>query len=240
MIITWKAPFYTFAVVLVILIIVIIGVPKSPPSKTNSDDSEGNEKTKLPGFAYIYTALMALVWLFAFTTIVTALFVTSEKLFAPQLIGFAVSSPGVGCMIGGLLFPVMFRTLKKNIMTVSLVIYALGYLCLFFSNGFVMLIIGNVLIGIGQGSMVAYIYCATAHKARSRAEKDMSLGLVSCAIGISAILQPFFMAAVGAINPGFATPYRFLFFVGIIGLAIWAILAFITRKDLGEPGMKAN
>lgn len=238
MIYTWKAPFYTFGVVLVIFAIVVVGVPKSPPQKQDNSDNMGTVKPRLPRFAYMYTGLMILAWVFVgFTALNMALFVMSEKLFAPDLIGITTSGPGIGCMIGGALFPLVFRSLKKNLLWVSIIPFAIGYFVLFMSHTFAFVMLGNILVGLGQGCIVAYIFCATAHKARSQAEKDMSMGLVSGAIGISAIIQPFAGALIVSLNPGFTTPYRFLFLITAAGLVLWALLALIMRKDLGNPGM---
>ncbi len=223
---TWRATFYPIAFVFVVLIIVILGVPKSPPQKNSS-----TEKVKLPGFAYKYTALMVLAWVFGFSTIMTSLFVINEKIFAPQLIGLAIAAVGIGCALGGVIYPTLLKISKKGVLSINLIIYAVGYIVLFLSHSFILVVIGNLLTGIGLIATASHINCATAQRATVQAEKDASLGLVGAAIGISAIFQPFITAGIVALNPGFTSQYRWIYLFCVISLFVWAILAFILRND---------
>lgn len=110
----WKYPFLCFSVCIVIMFVAIVGLPKSPPVNYSTDAIEGNaSKNGIPKVVYGLLIFMAFNWMiFAFNINNTALFMVTEKIGLPWMIGIAISLPGGISIISGLVFPNVYHKTK--------------------------------------------------------------------------------------------------------------------------------
>jgi len=103
----WNYPFLCFAVCLVIMVIAVFGLPKSDPGiKTMEVVDHHLSSRELPKIVYALVAFMTMNWIFfAFNIENTALFMISENIGLPWMIGIAICLPGGASIISGVMFP---------------------------------------------------------------------------------------------------------------------------------------
>lgn len=232
MVISWKMAFYSFSLILVILLIALFGLPKSSPrkglvQKTAAQDRKGES---LPGIVYLYALLMTLLWIvFAFATLNLALFITHENISPVWTIGICMLFPALGSIVAGIIFPPVRKALDRNFETTSLLIFALGFVLLFFSHSFPIVLIATALIGLGNGMLVPHIFNLTAERCKNPQQKDMAFGMVTAGITLGPLLSPFVQKLIIMLNPGADSTFRYIFICAVVCLAVASIVTFVVK-----------
>jgi MFS family permease len=230
--ISWKMAFYSFILILVILLIALFGLPKSTPKNRSIQEAtvEDRRKERLPGTAYLYALLMTLLWVFfAFATLNLALFITAEHICPIWTIGICMLFPGLGSSVAGVIFPPVHKALNKTFEGVSLLVFASGFVLLYFAHSFPIILIAAAFIGLGQGILVPHVFNLTAQKCTNPLQKDMAFGLVTACITFGPLLSPFVQRLIVMLNPGALSAFRFTYAFAVVCLVIGSIMAFIVR-----------
>jgi MFS family permease len=226
----WRYPFLCFAVCLVIMIVAIFGLPKSPPNMQTIEVVDHHLPSKnIPKIVYALVAFMSINWLFfAFNIENMALFMTTEKIGLPWMIGIAVCLPGGASIISGAIFPDFYNKTKEYIVSLSIAIFAIGYVVLYFTHSFEVQSIANILIGLGSGMLSPYILNLTSQKVE-KAHRDAAYGLVTSGIHIGFLLAPFAQLIIATISGN--ESFRFLYGFSAAILIVSTIMAlFVVMK----------
>jgi len=226
----WRFPFLAFSVCLIIMVVAIFGLPKSDPKKQQVDVVDHHMPSKdIPKIAYALVAFMAINWLFfAFNITNMALFMVTEKIGLPWMIGIGICLPGLASILSGAIFPNFYNKTKNYIVSISVAIFAIGYVVMYFTHSFATQSIANMLIGFGSGMLTPYILNLTSQKVE-KAHRDAAYGLVTSGIHIGFLAAPFAQLAIATILKN--ESFRFLYGFSAIMLIIATIVAlFVAIK----------
>lgn len=223
----WNYPFLCFGVCLVIMVIAIFGLPKSDPTmKTIEAVDQHLPSRGLPKIVYALVAFMTINWiLFAFNIENTALFMISENIGLPWMIGIAICLPGGASIISGAIFPNFYHKTKEYIVSISAAIFAIGYVVMSLTHSFAIQTIANILIGLGSGMLVPYILNLTSKKVE-KVHRDAAYGFVTSGIHLGFLLAPFVQLMIKNIT-GFES-YRFLCGLSATILIVFAMITFFA------------
>ena len=236
----WKYPFLCFSVCILIMFVAIVGLPKSPPAvNVNTVEAGDNHKAGkgIPKIAYALVLFMAINWMFfSFNINNTALFMVTEKIGLPWMIGFAIAFPGGISIISGLVFPSFYHKTKDYLVPICVAIFALGYIVMFFTHDFVTQCIANSLIGFGSGMLPPYILNLTSQKV-DKSQRDDAYGLVTSGIHIGFLSSPFIQLLISTVTG--IESFRSLYGICAMGLIICTIISLIavikmSRKRLQD------
>lgn len=230
----WKYPFLCFIVCIIIMFIAIAGLPKCPPASQSFDDSNLQTSGKgVPKIVYGLLLFMAANWMFfSFNINNTALFMTTEHIGVPWMIGIAISLPGGISIISGIIFSNFYHKTKHFLVPIAITIFALGYVVMFFTHSFATQCIANCLIGFGSGLIPPYILNLTSQKVELF-KRDSAYGIVTAGIHIGFLSSPFIQLFISTVT-GIET-FRTLYGMCAIGLIICTVVSFIVvmriKKD---------
>lgn len=230
----WKYPFLCFIVCLIIMFVAIAGLPNCPPVFQSVDDSNLQTSGKgVPKIVYGLLLFMAANWMFfSFNINNTALFMTTEHIGVPWMIGIAISLPGGISIISGIVFSNFYHKTKHFLVPIAITIFALGYLVMFFTHSFATQCIANCLIGFGSGLLPPYILNLTSQKVEL-SKRDSAYGIVTAGIHIGFLSSPFIQLLISTVT-GIET-FRTLYGMCAIGLIICTVISFIVvmriKKD---------
>lgn len=235
----WNYPFLCFAVCLVIMVIAIFGLPKSDPTMKTIEVVDHHLPSRaLPKIVYALVAFMTMNWiLFAFNIENTALFMISENIGLPWMIGIAICLPGGASIISGAIFPNFYHKTKEYIVSISAAIFAVGYVVMSFTHSFATQTIANILIGLGSGMIVPYILNLTSKKVE-KAHRDAAYGFVTSGIHLGFLLAPFVQLTIKNIT-GFES-YRFLCGVSAAVLIVVAVISFLAAMKQSKQITEAT
>ena len=226
----WRYPFLCFSVCLVIMLVSMVGLPKFPPKNEPVAVEEHHVSSKkIPKIAYILVLFMGLNWLlFAFNITNMALFMVEQNFATPWLIGLAICFPGFASIFSGMIFPNFYHKTKNYIAPISIAIYAAGFIAMYFTYGFGMQTVGNLLIGFGSGMLNPYILNLTSQKV-DKVHRDAAYGLVTSGIHIGYLAAPFVQLAIATISGN--ETFRFLYGVSAVILIVATVISvFVAAK----------
>jgi len=223
----WKYPFLCFSVVLVIMLIAMVGLPKSPPV-VHAVEAESHLPVGkgVPKIVYGLLLFMIANWmLFAFNINNTALFMLTEKIGQPYMIGMAISLPGGISIISGLVFPSFYHKTKNFLVPISIAIFAAGYVVMYFTHDFNTQCIANSLIGLGSGMLVPYILNLVSQKVEE-SKRDSAYGIVTAGIHIGFLSSPFVQLLISTLTG--ITAFRTLYGMCAIALIVCAVISIVV------------
>ncbi len=232
----WNYPFLCFSVCLIIMVVAIVGLPKSPPVLQEDAVASHLPTKNIPNTVYILVAFMAVNWiLFAFNIENMALFMTTENIGLPWMIGIAICLPGGASIISGAVFPEVYRKTKEYIVSLSVAVFAAGYIVMAFTHSFGTQSVANILIGLGSGMLTPYILNLTSQKVEKE-HRDAAYGFVTSGIHIGFLLAPFVQLTIRTITG--IESYRFLCELSAAALIIFAIIAFLLAMKKANQSTK--
>lgn len=223
----WRYPFLCFSVCILIMFVAIVGLPKSPPVEHTVNVTGGHTSGKgIPKVAYALALFMTVNWMiFAFNINNTALFMVTEKIGLPWMIGIAISLPGGISIISGLVFPNFYHKTKHYLVPISIAIFAIGYMVMFFTHNFVTQCIANSLIGFGSGMLPPYILNLTSQKVE-KSQRDAAYGLVTSGIHIGFLSSPFVQLLITTVTG--ISAFRSLYGICAVSLIVCTVISFIV------------
>jgi MFS family permease len=195
--------------------------------QTPGSKSEGAFPMRLFVFAF-------LGWTFDFYDLVLFGFIKDDVAhdlglshrFAPWLLGIALSTSGVGGIVGGRLAD---RFGKRSLLATTILVYSLGSLVCGLSTSVAVFIAGRALVGLGVGGEWAVGHAMLAEAVRpeyrGRASARLQAGEP---VGVA-------LAAIA----GFFLAPRFGWRAVLIGSAATALLALAVRRSLHLPSEPA-
>jgi MFS family permease len=231
----WKYPFLCFSVCILIMFVAMVGLPKSPPVVHDVDATDGQTSGKgVPKVVYGLLIFMAVNWMiFAFNINNTALFMLTEKIGLPWMIGIAISLPGGISIISGLVFPNFYHKTKNYLVPISIAIFAVGYIVMYFTHNFATQCVANCLIGFGSGMLPPYILNLTSQKVE-KSKRDNAYGIVTAGIHIGFLSSPFVQLFISTVTG--IEALRSLYGICAIGLIIFTVISFfVVMRMKNDP-----
>jgi len=235
LILGWQYIFYSFGIVFVVMLFTIVGVPKSPPIKQEFDAKrDSGAKEKLPLIVYLLALAMLAVWsLMGFCSTNISLFMTKENIGASEMIGIVMAVLGIQAIFCGALLPEIRKLLGKYFVTVSLLVYGLGFIILWNAHSIITVFISVFLIGFGPGVLPAYIFNVLAIKVKQE-QKDNAYGIVSSCIHLGAFISPMVQLVISSVAQN--NTERFLFLAAAVILIAAAVVANFNRTTIPIGG----
>lgn len=229
----WRYPFLAFGVCLVIMVVAIFGLPKSDPDSKPAEVAGHLPSKDIPKVAYALVAFMAVNWMFfAFNITNMALFMVTEKIGLPWMIGIGICLPGLASILSGAIFPNFYHKTKSFLVPISIAIFAAGYVVMYFTHTFATQSVANILIGFGSGMLTPYILNLTSQKVE-KTHRDAAYGLVTSGIHIGFLSAPFVQLAIATASGN--ETFRFLFGLSAAALVAAAIVSvFVAAKGSGK------
>lgn len=229
----WRYPFLAFGVCLVIMVVAIFGLPKSEPNSKPEEVAGHLPSKDIPKVAYALVAFMAVNWMFfAFNITNMALFMVTEKIGLPWMIGIGICLPGLASILSGAIFPNFYHKTKGFLVPISIAIFAAGYVVMYFTHTFATQSVANILIGFGSGMLTPYILNLTSQKV-GKSHRDAAYGLVTSGIHIGFLSAPFVQLAIATASGN--ETFRFLFGLSAATLVAAAVVSvFVAAKGPGK------
>jgi MFS family permease len=224
----WQYPFYTFSIVFVIALFALAGTPPALPQRATSNGGIRN----LPPAVFALFAFMTLN--FAIQAIITtsvAMFMTSDHIGEPWMIGIVISFPGLACFVLSPFYPEALRVLRSLLIPVSFLLYALGYYVLAGAHSPVVVSLGAFIVGAGNAALTPHILAMTSSRIRLD-QHDTAYGVVTAGIGAGIVASPFFQSLASAIG-GSGSP-RFLYLVATGTTVVIAVVSFVMSRNSGR------
>lgn len=221
----WQYPFYTFAIVFVIALFALVGTPAALPRRNTTRSGIKD----LPPAVFALFAFMTLN--FAIQAIITtsvAMFMTSDHIGEPWMIGIVISFPGLACFVLSPFYPEALRVLRGLIIPVSFLLYGLGYYVLAGAHTPVVVSVGAFIVGTGTAMLTPHILAMTSGRIRLD-QHDAAYGVVTAGIGAGIVASPFFQSLASAIS-GTGAP-RFLYLVATVAAILIAVVAFAVSRS---------
>jgi MFS family permease len=234
----WQSAFYSFAFMFVVMIIVIIGCPKSPPDPSILKAKAREEKVPIPGYAYKMFVCMIFVWICFSSILLSAATFNEARAIVPMtIIGIMCAIPGTLNGIAALIYPYAAK-FRYVYIAVSLFIAAVGFICVAYSYGVTLYVLGYVLMGFGTGLLTPYIITSTANNVPVVA-REKSLGLVQAGIHTGALIATFIVTGLIGVGAAYGDPYVFTYMFYTYMLAI-AGVAFVIVAIVSATRSKAG
>jgi MFS family permease len=198
----WKSTFIIYPVIgCIVLILSAIFIPSEKNLKNKKEVTSAGPKEKMPGKVYVCCVVM-----FFFQMTVTSLFISLALSVSENNIGtsadsaFLITILSVGSLITGVLFGVLYNTLKKNLGIISLTVSMISLWILGLTSSLPSYYLGALLSGFGFGSFMPFLI-TEANERTTVATSAMATGIV------------FFGNSLG----NFAAPYVLGSLAGLIG-----------------------
>ncbi len=227
----WKYNFLGFAVAFVIFILVLIGVPNTPVQK-NANAAGGAAKEKLPGSFWFLPLYLCIVQLVALVTPTNmSVFYLKNAIGSPALLGLTMALlTGLGFLAGFVLTGTT-KLLKSWTVTVSCLMIGAGFFCLAKSTNVGMVMIAQILIGFGQGTLTPMCFIKNTQLVPP-SQRQTSLAILSSAIYLGCFGTSYVQKWIGQIFGNMDQRFMFMAFAvgGFIATAI-ALIAKFAKKE---------
>lgn len=184
---------------------------------------------------YIVTMMIALAAVCAFMNNVAMIVIGTGIDATGAAIGIIMTGFGAGLMVGGALYPFVYRCLKRAALPVFLLIDAVCFVVIMLYSSYATLIVCAVIVGIMFGALNAsWSDMGNKKVADYPAASSSGASVFIAASGLAQFLSPFFLALLAGIaglsesNP-FYQYYPAIIIIGVGGIVLLVIA--IAKKN---------
>lgn len=228
----WHVTFWIYAVILPILVLFILFVPQPEKEGRHVQDAETGtsvkQSTNIQVIGYVLFLFVVLV-IYMAANVKLALLLTTNGYGTATDASSIISIMSIGSMLAGFAFGAIFKVVRRYTIPFSLVLMAIGFVCLAVSHSVWLSGFGGVLIGMSFSIFVPYLFNQVSIVSPvGSAALSTFLLLVGSNLGSS--MSPYGLALLGKLSG--TTAVNGIFMVGGIILAIMAVvgLVFITSR----------
>lgn len=150
--VSWNLVFFTHLILAIPFVVLVIFLPRIEPE---SDVGRQGEKPKLPVSAVLMCIMVGVVTLNLAPLLFGSAFYVAELSDSATVAAIIAMLFSIGCMVGGLIYPVLYKLFKGKCFTVFLLIGALGLLISATARSIFTLGIGFFIGGISFASTQA-------------------------------------------------------------------------------------
>ncbi len=186
----WRSAFYIYAVAPLIFLFSMLFIP-NPPGSMNSETG-AKRKDPIPHLV-IWLSIASFFMVVVFFIIITDIpfLIQAKQTLAPYVTIFGLSISTLGSTISGLTFSQVYIKLKKWTIPTGLLICAVGFLLITFTNNNAVALFGLLCTGLGLGLLIALILLLTTNAVGSN-DSTAALAVVNSAFSVGIFVSPFF------------------------------------------------
>ena len=214
----WNLVFLAYLLLILPLIVVILYLPKI---EIENVDRKKETHSRLPLSAVLMCVLLGVVWLNIAPLLFGSAFYVAPISDSATLAAVIAMLFSVGCMAGGLLYPVLYKRLRRYSFSIFLVAAALGLLLAARAQNIVLLGAGFFIGGIGQACMQAGIMMYLGLTCTS-AQLGVASALMTVCLNLGAFLCSSWDSLIGHFTG--ETLYSPLYIGAALFLVIAAVL----------------
>lgn len=148
---------YVFLVYLLLIIPLLIIIAKLPVIELDPVSQKQSLQSALPLNAILLCVIMGIVGLNVAPLLFGSAFYTAEINNSAAVAAMIAMMFSVGCMAGGLLFPILYRVFKGKALCCFLLMNAAGLIISATANNLFLLGLGFFIAGVGNACLMAYI-----------------------------------------------------------------------------------
>lgn len=182
---------------------------------------------------YIVCMMVALAAVCAFMNNIAMIVIGTGIDATGAAVGIIMTGFGAGLMIGGAIYPIAYRCLKRAALPVFLLIDAICFLVIMLHSSYIVLIVCATIIGIMFGALNAsWSDMGNKKVADYPAASSSGASIFIAAAGLAQFLSPFFLALLaGALGMSEANPfYQYYPAIAIIGVGGIVLLVMAILK----------
>lgn len=240
----WSNAYWTFVIFIPVLLLVLSWLPaeKVAPGKDVSADSQKAPKAKVPLSVYFIGLLVCLFCIgYSTFSLNASLYIADEGLGDSATAALALSmSTGAG-VVGGFIFPLIFKAIKRFVFPLACGVTAAGYLLLVVSPSMVTVFAAAITAGIGFSLSIPLGTQAISETATPE-QMSSSMGSYMAFTSVGAASSPIIINALSGLIPNsnggtvFFTSVVFLVAVAVIAV-FWSIKTntSATKEETKEP-----
>ena len=231
----WRSAFYIYGVAPLIFLFSMLFIPKQPGSMNS--EAGTNRKDSIPHLV-IWLSIASFFMVVMFFIIITDIpfLIQAKQTLAPYVAIFGLSVSTFGSTISGLTFSRVCTKLKKWTVPTGLLISAVGFLLVTFTENSAIALFGLFCTGLGLGLLIALILLLTTNAVGSN-DSTAALAVVNSAFSVGIFVSPFFYAIVPGLfftHPDILLNFQLAscFFLGAGIIAIPTVQFFMKNKSL--------
>ena len=186
----WRTAFLIYAVAPLIFLFSMLFIPNPP----RNSEANSKRKDRIPPLV-IRLSIASFFMIVIFFIIITDIpfLIQTKHTLAPYVATFGLSVSTFGSAISGLAFSRFYIKLKKWTVPIGLLICAVGFLLITFTENSVIALFGSLCTGLGLGLLTSLILLLTANAVGSN-DSTAALAVVNSAFPVGIFVSPFFYA----------------------------------------------
>jgi MFS family permease len=226
--IRWEYTFFAYLASVIFLGISFFLLPEPDRSVKLKADAEAKVNTKLTLGTYIHAVFFGfffMLWMIAPTN--TAMVLVVENIAGPAQIGTAFAIQTVFAFVFAVIFGRLFKAIRFALLPISYLLGAAGLYVCSIAQTFPLFVLGLSLLGVAIGLVNPATMSKLTHLVPyTAASKAISMGY--CLFALGAFFQPILFNLI-------TVPGRSPFFLGSIGMLIFAVLVLIGDRAFPTP-----
>ena len=190
----WRSAFYIYAVAPLIFLFSMLFIPN--PHRSLNSETGAKRKDPIPHLV-IWLSIASFFMVVMFFIIITDIpfLIQAKQTLASYVSIFGLSVSTFGSTISGLAFSRVYMKLKKWTIPTGLLICAVGFLLITFTDNNAIALFGLLCTGLGLGLLIALILLLTTNAVGSN-DSTAALAVVNSAFSIGIFVSPFFYSIV--------------------------------------------
>ena len=224
----WNYVFLNHILLIIPFVIILIGCSKMDftPIEDGATQSDSDEKGKMPVSVYAIWILLLFVGIFIAPILIGCSFLSEAIVDSATVAGVVAVFFSVGCMLGGICYPKLFKVLGKNSLGVFLIMLALGYAGSAFVRNIPALCIFVFIAGMGF-SMTQATCMMKLTMAVSPAKVAFVSAIMMSLFNLGMFCSSIFEEFIGKIT---GDSLYMPLYIGAVATVIFAVIALVTSK----------
>lgn len=196
--ISWNFVFLNNILLIIPFVLIFIccpNIPKNPAPKKE----EKKEKASYPPVIFVMCILMALVGLLISPLLIGCSFLSANINPSATIAGIVAVCFSLGCMVGGLIYPTLYKKLGRYCFTCFLLVGAIGIIGSALANNIPLLCVTIFLGGMGFSTTQAGAMMVTGASV-SKSVVAMASALIMACFNLGMFLCSPFQAFIGSVT----------------------------------------
>lgn len=232
--INWNFVFLNNILLIIPFILILICCPNIPNNPAPEKEAK-KEKASYPPVIFVMCVLMALVGLLISPLLIGCSFLSANINPSATIAGIVAVCFSLGCMVGGLIYPTLYKKLGRYCFTCFLLVGAVGIIGSALANNIPLLCVTIFLGGMGFSTTQAGAMMVTGASV-SKSVVAMASALVMACFNLGMFLCSPFQALIGNIT---GDSLYIPLYIGAIVFIIAAVI-FIFYNPLAKSEKKSG
>lgn len=221
----WNLTFIVHLIAVVSLILALICIPGGKPGSSVKTEA-GGQKAKLTSKAWIWAAVMLLMFVgIQVFSVSIAYLVTEKGIGAAAQSGTAVSIQCIAGIIMGLVYGKLAGKARKLTLSIGLLGLAAAYVLIASASSIIMVYVGAFVFGLALSICMPCVIVESANSVPVAAS-GMAISLTMCGQNLGQFICPYLVNPVAAALGG-NMPNRMAYYMAAVYLAVFTVIAVI-------------